>query len=843
MNRKVLYTYLLLLTSIAGQSQNYNGVTNVWGGIEYKDNPWVENVSKDFEINHGLYNRHISLWASHGRYYDNDKDIWKWQRPLLYQTTEDLFTQTIVVPYLIPMLENSGAVIFTPRERDWQKDEVIVDNDNSKLPDYLEVNVHDDWKNSSIRGFAFHDGNYHDGDSPFSDGTARYAKTTKSKKNYSLIAYQPNLKNSGKYAVYVSYQTLEKAVPDAEYIVYHKGGETRFHVNQQMGGGTWVYLGTFEFETGRSQRNRVVITNHSRYKGVVSADAVRFGGGMGNIERGGKTSGMPRCLEGARYYAQWAGAPYSVYSSKGGSNDYGDDINVRPYMTNWLAGGSCYVPTQDGKKVPIELSLAIHSDAGINDTGLVGSLAVCTTNFNEGRLSSGISRQISKQFAKQLLDGLDRDLPVTIKKNWARRYLWDRNYSETRNPEVPSAILETLSHENFNDMLLGQDPNFKFAMARSIYKTIARFSNSQHGEETVIEPLAPQNFKIEFNKRNTARLSWKPTEDKLEPTARPKAYIVYCAIGRDGFDNGRKVKSNKMEIRLLPGLQYNFKVTAINEGGESFPTETLSAVYEPTAKKTILIINGFDRLSSPDVVNNDNIKKFDLQQDPGLTRGLTAGWAPGGTFIAGNDFNYTMVHADAIAAMHKYNVVSCSAHAVENNEIELGKYACIDLILGLQKYSGYNLKYYKTFPVTLQRSLLAYKAMRGKMIVSGSYVASDMQNNREDKLFLSEVLKLDYAPSDTACIGSEINGLGMQFDIYRQINSEHYAVTAPDIIQTANPSAICAMQYSDGSGAAVAYKGSDYSVFTMGFPFEAITSQTVRRKIMNGIIKYLNIDY
>lgn len=50
----------------------------------------------------------------------------------------------------------------------------------------------------------------------------------------------------------------------------------------------------------------VVLSNESKQKGVVCADAVRFGGGMGNIERGGETSGMPRYLEGARYSAQWA---------------------------------------------------------------------------------------------------------------------------------------------------------------------------------------------------------------------------------------------------------------------------------------------------------------------------------------------------------------------------------------------------------------------------------------------------------------------------------------------------------------------------------------------------------
>ena len=73
-----------------------------------------------------------------------------------------------------------------------------------------------------------------------------------------------------------------------------------------------MYLGTFSFDKGKNDYGMVVLSNESKQKGVVCADAVRFGGGMGNIERGGETSGMPRYLEGARYSAQWAGMPYPV---------------------------------------------------------------------------------------------------------------------------------------------------------------------------------------------------------------------------------------------------------------------------------------------------------------------------------------------------------------------------------------------------------------------------------------------------------------------------------------------------------------------------------------------------
>lgn len=76
----------------------------------------------------------------------------------------------------------------------------------------------------------------------------------------------PDIPETGKYAVYVSYQTLPGSVSDAKYLVFHKGGVTEFKVNQQMGGGTWVYLGTFEFDKGTNDYGMVVLSNESKQK-------------------------------------------------------------------------------------------------------------------------------------------------------------------------------------------------------------------------------------------------------------------------------------------------------------------------------------------------------------------------------------------------------------------------------------------------------------------------------------------------------------------------------------------------------------------------------------------------
>lgn len=851
----------LPIEQLVAGSKCEKGMPNAWGKTEYEGAPWVMNDSRPYFVSHGLFDRHLSLWASHGRYYDGKKDRWKWQRPNLFGTTEDLFTQTIVIPYLIPMLENAGAVVFTPRERDWQKNEVIVDNGGRG---YVEDSGKETWKTAQEKGFAYHAGTYRDGENPFTQGTARAVKATK-KADVSWASYQPNIPQGGKYAVYVSYQSLKNSVSDAQYIVMHKGQRTVFKVNQQMGGGTWVYLGTFDFDRGNNEFNRVVVTNSSSESGVVTTDAVRFGGGMGNIERGGSCSGMPRCLEGARYSAQWAGAPYSVYSSKNGSDDYGDDINVRSNMTNWLAGGSTYVPTLEGKKVPIELSLAVHSDAGyttVNDS-IIGSLAICTTSFNDGRLNSGVSRMVSHDFADSLLTGLQRDISGKYRK-WTRRYLWDRNYSETRKPEVPSAIIETMSHQNFADMRRGLDPNFRFTLARSLYKTILRFVNGNHSVPSVVQPLPVSNFRIERNSSGGLRLSWIAEKDEQEPTAVPTSYIVYTSEDGMGFDNGTVVYTSSFDFEAKKGVNYCFKVTALNRGGESFPSETLAAYLSKSAHaKDILVVDGFSRLSGPAVVDDYSRQGFDLGSDIGVSYGLTAGWNGrqqcfdksragsegegslgycgdelAGRFIMSNNRDGSVCHVKDIAMSGAYNVVGCSLEALDNNLVKLDHYNLVDIAFGLQRNDGHSLVVYKTFSETLQSKLRSYAKSGGRILVSGAYVGSDMTQPHE-RSFMSDVLKTTFTGTDTNAGNNMVDGLGLSFDIIRQINDRHFAATSVDRIAACDGRSFAAMRYQDGSTAGVAYDGTDYKSFVMGYPYECINNVRTRQQVMKGLLGFL----
>lgn len=820
----------------------------------HSSNSWTRNNSRPFIPTEGLEGKHIALWQSHGKYYKNDKDSWEWQRPRLFCTTEDLFTQSFVVPYLIPMLENAGAVVFTPRERDWQRNEVIVENDGKGI--YQEIKSRKGkWKNTDKPGFGQRRKTYTDGQNPFMEGTARFAATEK-KAEKAFAQWIPDIPETGKYAVYVSYQSLPNSVSDAKYLVFHKGGVTEFLVNQQMGGGTWVYLGSFEFDKGTHDYGMVVLSNQSKQKGVVCADAVRFGGGMGNIMRQGKTSGLPRYLEGARYYAQWAGMPEEIYNRTKGKNDYADDINTRSRMVNYLNGGSVYNPSEKGLGVPFEMTLGVHSDAGFSkEDELIGSLGIYTTDFNDGKLNAGISRYASRDLTDMVLTGLQKDISQKFGIQWARRSMWNRNYSETRLPSVPSMILELLSHQNFADMKLGHEPEFKFTVARSVYKSLVRYIATMHGNKYTIQPLPITNFAVREGKDNTFKLTWQGVNDPLEPTAKPQGYIVYTRLGYGGWDNGTYVKDNAYTFQAEKGLVYSFKVTAVNKGGESFPSEILSAYHAEKNEGTVLIVNAFDRTSAPASFSTPEKQGFAMHWDPGIpylhspafcgnqlsydrkyigretTEGLGySGQELEGMLIAGNSFDYPFIHGKAIQAAGNHSFVSCSNESVEKGFVSMNGYPIVDLIMGAEK---------KAFGEAIRRCITEYTRQGGKLLLSGSYIGSEM-NSPSEMQFTESVLKYTNGGSLRGITNGKVSGANEEFTFPTRPNEKTYAVPAPDCLLPIG-GAYSTFVYTPGNyGAGIAYKGTDYRTFVLGFPLECIEGAKERGHIMKAILTFFD---
>ena len=882
--------------------------------------PFIENISKPYQSSKGLYNRHIALWQSHGFYYEPKLSRWEWQRARIFQTVEDLYTQSFVLPYLVPMLEAAGANVFLPRERDTQTHEIIIDNDgafaNKSL--YIEENKENLWTEGLKKGFAHTKAYYQDDENPFSLGTYRQTTTIK-RGEASTISWIPEIPESGEYAVYVSYKTLPNSTSRAHYTVHHNGKETEFIINQKMGGGTWIYLGTFYFPAGVNQNCKVTLSNLSKNKGdAITAHAVKIGGGYGNIARTVSSkgasenlkssdkrqdastptveksikypyevSGYPRFTEAARYWLQWAGIPDSIYSPSKGVNDYTDDYQCRGLWVNYLAGGSMANPTEEGLNIPIDLAFAFHSDAGttFNDS-IIGTLGIFRTGSYNGKYTNGVSRYAARELTDLIQTQIVNDIRNLYHPNWTRRGMWNKSYSEASTPKVPTMLLELLSHQNFADMRYGLDPRFRFTVSRSIYKGILKYLSSQYNTEYEVQPLPVEAFTSEFIDENKVRLTWEPVEDILEPTAKAKRYIVYTKIGQGDFDQGTIVKTNSYEQDIPLGVVVSFKITALNDGGESFPSETLSVGRAFNSKGDVLVINGFTRISAPDDFDaqGDSIAGFLDDKDHGVPyikdisyigkmkefRRIipwmdddASGFGDSyGNFetqvIAGNTFDYPAIHGKSILKAG-YSFVSCSKKSVEIKKALLTQYPIIDLILGKEKQSkmgaGENQQLqYKTFSKELQSQISNFCENGGSILITGSYITSDIYDNPlatkqdEDVEFLNNVLKIKWRVGRAATMGgikevtSPLSNHNNKYTFNQNLSEKIYRVESPDAIEPANKDSHTVLRYTENNlSAGVAFSGA-YKVYAMGVPFEVIQSEDKKDELMATILSFLTKD-
>lgn len=857
--------------------------------------PLVTPLSRPYKISRGLQGRHIALWQSHGYYYESSLDRWEFQRGRIFGTVEDLYTQSYVLPFLVPMLENSGAVVLLPRERDCNPVEIIVDNDQPSTG-YRESGK---WRKAPHSGFADPKPAYTTGENPFRMGTVRLVSG--SKNAAAEASWTPSFPVARDYAVYVSYQSLDSSATDACYEVRHKGGSSRFSVNQKMGGGTWIYLGTFPFDQGAAKGQGVYLTGKTaRSKAVITADAVKFGGGTGNILRGGEkpgegtVSGYPRFTEAARYWLQWAGFPDSVYAPNKLASDYRDDFQSRGHWVNLLSDGSYLKPDRKGYGIPIDLSFAFHTDAGLRKgDSIVGTLAIYTERAHgKVKFPTGVSRSVNRDLADLVQTQVVEDIRARYDTAWTRRGLWDRSYSECSTPEVPSMILELLSHQNFADMRFGLDPVFRFDVSRAVYKGILKYLCWLNDRPYAVQPLPVTSLALEVQRSGaqaTAALSWMPVEDPLEPTASPTSYRIRMRVDDGAFDEGFIADGVSARIPIEPGHLYSFQVTALNAGGESFPSEILAAGIAEKARskgKTALIINNFNRVAAPASFSDSTFAGFFPALESGVPyfhdisftgdqyefRRLVPwmdddnpGFGASGSewetrVIAGNSFDFVSVHGAALLKAG-YDFASASRNAVLEGRVTLGNYPVVDLLCGkqLSTRTGRNTWRHQVFPARLREHLKAYTDGGGNLLISGAHIASDawddLYSTTPDSVWFTQELKpardfirgtLKYKWMTTrgttsGRVRSVRNDAGFPDDLALRFQNRYdanlYSVEAPDGLIPDCPQARTILRYGDNNiSAGIFYQGA-YRVIAIGFPLETVTGDRQRDRLFAELLR------
>ena len=712
-----------------------------------KHQPFITDQDVNRRYKSGLDGNIVAVWPSHGWYFEDRLNRWEFQRARLFQTVEDMYTHSYMIPFVIPMLENAGAYVWDARERDTHNFASVVDKDGKYAQNtYAETNGKNAWQQGGGAGFAYDREDYRDFQNPFTEGTYRMVAATKDKKNLSVASYDVNMPEAGDFAIYISYKTLPNSAKDAQYTVNSLGGTKTFTVDQTMGGGVWVYLGTFQLQKGLN-KNVVTVSNYSKDgKAVITTDAIKVGGGKGLIARRpalpteenkaiakefgyeshlGKEGveydytgcgDRPWFTLGSRYYLQWAGFPDSVYSCSKGTNDYNDDYRSRGIWVNYLAGGSEVLPNHKGLNIPVDVSFCLHTDAGnTGNDSIVGTLLIYCTKEDGVQFSNyrnGTPRIMSRDFANILSTEICDMIRAKYEPNWSRRGMWDASYYEARVPEVPALLMELLSHHNFADMKYGLDPNFRFDVSRCIYKGILKFIAKRDHRDYVIQPLPVNSFAIAKAGNNTFNLTWKPTADQFSDNADAKKYIVCERVGDGGFKEIAVVNEPSYIASVTDNEVHSYKIIAMNEGGRSFPSEVLSLGIAPQSKGTVAVVNEFTRVSAPDWLDAGNVAGFQDEKDHGVPYiqqmnyigsqnefdrsvpwkddddpgfgASKSNYENGTAVVAGNTFDFASVHGAAILNAG-YSFVSTSAAAFEAGAVKAADYQVLDIILGKQK--------------------------------------------------------------------------------------------------------------------------------------------------------------
>lgn len=744
----------------------------------------------------GLLNRNIALWNSHGLYYNYDSDRWEWQRPRMFGTVEDLLSSATVLQFLMPMLRNAGAEVYMPRERDVQTAEIALASHRS-------------------------------GDS---------------------IIYSGEVYRSGEYWVrfWSGHINKNAAVRNVKCIVRHGGVETTYEVDPTIGGDSWTYLDQLYF----SDSAEVVFVSGNKEEFCV--DSVKLGGGISH-----RNNGYPRFAEAALYNLMESGAPDSILFFQKPKltkpSDYYDDLFSRSKWVNFLMGGSDRYPSYPGLGIPIDASIAIHTDASFaGPDSVVGTLLICSTDTT---LASGCSQMVSHELADLAMQEIDRDMKSQVFWNWAMRGIWHQSYVESRIPMVPSLIIEMLSHQNFNDMKYGLSPRFRFLYARAVYKSILKYLAAQYGTSYVVQPLPIQEFHATVG-NDSVRLAWRPTPDSLEPSAYPQHYIVYTRVGRRSFDNGVLVNGTSFALPVIRDSLVSYKVTAVNEGGESFSSEILTVCQLTESKGNVMIANCFDRVGGPSRFNyGDQMAGFDYLKDFGVpymydiaftgrqyefntaSKYVTNDYPGFGasaanyeqSVIAGNNFDYPYIHAMALAA-NGYSSVSSTRMAVTNNEVYLNDYDIVDIIMGNQR----TIDEFKQFPIELKEAIINYTKGKGKKIIlTGAYVGSEAES------FAGKVLHFKLR-TPYASVGGEVATMDGQqtFLVCTNPNSTQYFVQNCDGIAPADKNGRVLLRYSENRiPAMIGYDGK-FKAVVAGFPFEALRTESQREDLMRIIIEY-----
>ncbi len=751
------------------------------------DSTPIPRVRGDIQPVGALTGATIFVSSGHGWFEQNGK--WITQRGNSYGVLEDHSNAETVNQYLIPLLWSAGANIVSLRERDMQTNEVIVTRPTIQGR-VLEISQNE---------------------GPYPLQTI-LETTTATKQEAQALAegriatatYSATLPEAGDYAVYVWYSptTLGPSAMDATFTISPAQGltgERYWQQNLNQEANTWKYIGTHYFEAGKAS---VAVSNQGSKAGeFIAVNAVRFGGGMGSIPGEGDsgTSGKPRWEESGLYYATFAGFnPGPVLP-----NRRWNQVHAMPRFAEWIA-----------ESLPLGRSvyLSWHTNASLdNSMSGISTYIYGTDAWDSVENFSGTpgSERLAYYVHNEVLNGVRQQYDAS----WEDVGIITRWLGETNplsNGKTPSMLLENGFHDNPHDAAYIVDPQFRKVAAWSAYKGLVNyFHNEVEGfEVSTILPETPQEVAF-LPSDEGPNLIWKtPPANKGDGVLgdKPTSYRVYLSTNGFGFDAGHETTELNMHVKdKLPAntrIAYA-RVAAVNEGGESLPSEVLAITMNPTADQPkVLLINAYTRLDSG----------LNRMEESGAQRGILSQM---------NTRNSPVYLAKPLADL---GLAFASKSANYSGYADVENYSHIICLFGNQKPDAEE-------SITLTR-LMYYAEAVGSVIISGS----NLTDYPELALKLHQPLQhLRDARDTESTVQFDSVNLVELITNSNQLRNRYPALNHDVYDSVEEP--LLVYKNADGEKplpAAAFLKGK--GVIAVGFPMECISSENDLKQVLEHLL-------
>ncbi len=582
---------------------------------------WITNNDLGYTIKGGLANKHIALWPSHGYYYNLVQDQWRWQRATMWSMVEDVYTAELANHWLVPMLENAGAYVFEPRERDTQLEEVIVSHPDTSLGYYT---------------------------------------------------FTPNIQQAGTYSIYIRYRApLDNK--SHSFTVVHGGISTHYTFSPQVLAGTWQWVGEADFTT---------VPSENYIQADTTMEAIRLGGGWGSIERYGQTSGLPRWTEGARYWLEYALYPDSIWSNNNDSNDYRDDLQSRGYWVNYINEQTpidmSFALHTDGYSVPEDTTiigtLALYTHRKNRDL----------TDYIQTQVVEDMRALKAPHWTRrELRDDKYCETNYPVVPSVLLEVLSHKNFADIQYALDPN-VQFLLCRAIYKGILRGLNPNKKVTVQPlPIQQFKMDWKNNQwqlqwEATSDSIEPTAVPSFYILYTRQNGGSWDNGKVIKTSSYTFTPTHGIRYDFRVVAGNAGGVSMPSEVLSAYLAPKEKEAGKVLILNAFHQvQGPSWFADSSYAGIIQGTYPVPAGSSRAYIGDQFIYD--RKIDWTDDDNCGLGMCR-QDHKGELIQGNTFDYPCLHGQVLAQNH-FSYVSGDFNAYHFIDTI---YDVIDIICGLR---------------------------------------------------------------------------------------------------------------------------------------------------------------